>query len=264
MDGYLLPPVSLSLHEAMALFLASRLVLKQVDESNPHIQAALEKLSGVLPALISSRMRQSIDAIGRLPANKNYVAVYETVAIAWSTQRAVRIRYQSANSSKVRIWHLEPYFVDMTGIGHSMYVIGHARRKEHRGLRTFKLDRIRSMELLDQRFDIPGHITLDMLLAKSWGVMWGDECDVRLRFSPAVSRRVKESVWHPAQVIEDEPGGWCVLSLRVANVLEMTPWIRSWGPEVEVLEPQSLRQEFAGWARRLWGMYGGSPARDSG
>jgi predicted DNA-binding transcriptional regulator YafY len=62
---------------------------------------------------------------------------------------------------------------------------------------------------------------------------------------------VKESVWHPSQVITDLPGGGCVMTLQVGSPLEVTPWIRSWGPDVEVLEPDSLRNEFKAWAHQL-------------
>lgn len=36
----------------------------------------------------------------------------------------------------------------------------------------------------------------------------------------------------------------------------MTPWIRSWGASVEVLEPASLREELAAEARALAALYG--------
>jgi predicted DNA-binding transcriptional regulator YafY len=41
----------------------------------------------------------------------------------------------------------------------------------------------------------------------------------------------------------------------VYSTLEMTPWIRGWGPDVEVIEPIELRQQFKVWAERLGKMY---------
>ncbi len=35
----------------------------------------------------------------------------------------------------------------------------------------------------------------------------------------------------------------------------MTPWIRSWGASVEVLEPADLREELAAEARALANLY---------
>ncbi len=45
------------------------------------------------------------------------------------------------------------------------------------------------------------------------------------------------------------------MTLRVTGTLEMTPWIRGWGPDVEVLEPESLRSEFAEYALGLFDIY---------
>lgn len=46
-EGYFLPPVSLSLYEAVGLFLAARLVMRQTDEYNPYIESALARLTSI-------------------------------------------------------------------------------------------------------------------------------------------------------------------------------------------------------------------------
>ena len=254
-DGYVLPPVSFSLYEAMALFLASRLVLRQTDENNPHIQTALDTLSKVLPQSLAERLADSINAIRKKPPKSDFIRIFEQVAIAWSTQRRMRILYQSLKSSEAKKWLLEPYFVEMTGVGYSTYVIGYAKHNDKEGIITFKLDRIKEAELLEESFEIPRGLSLEGLLTSSWGVIWGEETEVKLKFSSKVARRVKESVWHPSQVIENLPDGGCLLTVRVGSTLEMTPWIRGWGPDVEVIEPITLRDEFKKWADQLNKIY---------
>ncbi len=254
-EGYVLPPVSFSLYEAMALFLASRLVLHQTDENNPHIQTALAKLSEVLPQALAECLTDNINAIRKKPPKSDFIRIFEQVAIAWSTQRRMRIYYQSLQSKETKEWILDPYFVEMTGVGYSTYVIGQASRVGRTGIVTFKLDRIRRAELLEESFEIPDGLSLEKQLGSSWGVIWGEETEVKLKFSPRVARRVKESVWHPSQAIEDLPDGGCLLTVRVGSTLEMTPWIRGWGPDVEVLKPQELRKEFSAWANELHQMY---------
>jgi proteasome accessory factor B len=239
----------------MALSLACRLVFRQIDESNPHIETALTKLASVLPPGLANRLDESIRAIGRKPSNHDYIRIFEQVAIAWSTQRRMRIYYQSLHSTETRQWLLEPYFVEMTGVGYSTYVIGRGKHGEREGITTFKLDRIRRAELLEEGFAMPVGLNLEELLGSSWGVMWGEETQVKLKFSPQVTRRAKESMWHPSQVIEDLPDGGCILTVRVGSVLEMTPWIRSWGPDVEVLEPEDLRDKFKALANQLCEIY---------
>jgi len=256
LDGYVLPPISFSLYEAMALLLAARLVFRQVDESNPHIETVLTKLAGVLPPGLGQRLRESVQEIQKKPSNIRYIRVFEQIAIACSTQRRMKIYYQSLHSAEAKEWLLEPYFVEMTGAGYSTYVIGHGRYREKEDIMTFKLDRIERAELLEETFDVPAGLSLEKLLGSSWGVMRGEETEVKLQFSPQVVRRVKESVWHPSQVIQDLPDGACLLTVRIGSTLEITPWIRGWGPDVEVLAPSSLREQFIQYARRLWEIYG--------
>ena len=256
LGGYLLPPVTFSLHEAMALFLASRLIFRQTDESNPHIQSALRKLADVLPQGIAQRLRQNIEELARKASNLHYVSVFEKVAIAWAAQQRLRIRYLSLRSTEVKEWLLDPYFVEMTGVGYSTYVIGYAKGEDKEGLTTFKLDRIKEAELLNENFQLPAGLRLEKLLSSSWGVIWGETTtEIKLKFSPQVVRRVKESVWHPSQRIEDLPDGGCVLTMQVASPLEVTPWIRGWGPDVEVVEPAELRDQFRRWSEECYRLY---------
>ncbi|PIU23876.1 MAG: hypothetical protein COT13_00720 [Chloroflexi bacterium CG08_land_8_20_14_0_20_45_12] len=191
----------------------------------------------------------------------NFLNVFEQVAIAWSTQRRMKFKYRSLQSTKTKEWVIDPYFIEMTGTGYSTYVMGKVVSGEREGIITFKLDRMREVQLLEESFDIPEGLELDDLLGSSWGVMWGEEIELKLQFSARVTRRVKESVWHPSQVVVDLPDGGCLMTLRISNPLEVTPWIRGWGPDVEVLEPESLRNEFKAWAGQLFKIY--KPEMDS-
>jgi len=255
LSGYLLPPVSFSLYEAMALFLAARLVLHQIDENNPHMQEALRKIASVLPELPGERLERCSLNIAKKPANPDFINIYEQVADAWSTQRRMKISYLSAKSDEEKEWLLEPYFVDMTGVGYSTYVIGRGIRKTIDEITTFKLERIRKAELLKENFVIPPDVDIAQLLTSSWGIMYGETTEVKLKFSPQVARRVKESIWHPSQQITDLPDGGCLFTVKVGSVLEMTPWIRGWGADVEVTEPEELRNEFKVWSVKLYSIY---------
>jgi len=254
-DSYILPPLSFSLYEAMALFLACRLAFRQTDENNPHMKEALAKMASVLPQPLGHQLKEGIETITGKFANPAYVRIFEQVAIAWSTQRQMRIWYQSLASQDVKEWTLEPYFVETTGVGYSVYVIGQARREGKEGIITFKLDRIKEARLLEESFHVPDGLSLEKLLGAAWGIIWGEETEVKLRFTPNVARRVRESVWHISQKIADLSDGSILLTLRIGSTTEVAPWIRGWGPDVEVLEPDSLRQQLAQWAKELNQMY---------
>jgi predicted DNA-binding transcriptional regulator YafY len=149
---------------------------------------------------------------------------------------------------------LSPDFIEPSAVGYATHVIGYS--SYWNDIRTFKLERVRRAELTEDTFDVPEDFDPLKLLGTAWGIMFGDAVvEVRLRFSPEVTRRVRESRWHEGEEVEDLDNGGCLYMVRVAHPLEMKWWIRSWGPNVEVLAPEALRREMAEEARRVVEVY---------
>jgi proteasome accessory factor B len=255
LNDYVLPPISYSLYEALGLFLAARLIIRQTDDNNPHIKSALIKLTSAMPKSLGINLRKSIANFGKGLVDLEELDVFEKIAIAWVTQKRIQITYQSLNQDQDKEWLVNPYFIEMTGVGYSTYLIGYGESAGRNGITTFKLNRINEVNILDEDFDIPEDFNIEKLLGSSWGVIWGEENTVKLKFSKNVTRRVRETIWHQSQQIQDLPGGGCILTLKVGSTLEMTPWIRGWGPDVEVLEPAELREQFKNWAKELGKIY---------
>jgi predicted DNA-binding transcriptional regulator YafY len=261
LEGYFLPPIRLGLHEAMALFVAARLLSRYSDEHNPHITSALAKLAGILPEAMAGHVLKTARTLAQRAEDPLFTQVMETLTLGWATGRKVRLRYQSAGSENVHEYVFCPYFIEPSGVGYATYVIGHSSYFD--GMRTFKVERIQKAELLQETFEIPEDFDAPELLAASWGIIYGEEeITVKLRFSPEVTRRVKESTWHPSQEIEDQPDGGCLFTVAVANPIEITPWIRSWGAECEVLEPANLREEIGEEMTRGARLYAAMTAAD--
>jgi predicted DNA-binding transcriptional regulator YafY len=261
LEGYFLPPIRLGLDEAMALFVAARLLSRYSDEYNPHVASALAKLAGVLPEGMAGQILKTVRILAQRPEDPLFTRVLETLTLGWATGRKVRMWYQSAGSENVHEYVFCPYFIEPSGVGLATYAIGHSSFFD--GVRTFKVERMRNAELLRETFEIPADFDGAQLLAASWGIFYGEEqVKVRLRFSPQVTRRVKESTWHQSQQIEDLTDGGCMFSVAVASPIEITPWIRSWGAECEVLEPVELREEMGEEMRRGARLYGARAATE--
>jgi predicted DNA-binding transcriptional regulator YafY len=258
--------VKLTNNEALALYLATRLLSRHSDEHNPHVVQALEKLADALDTkspLIAHHIAQAATAVRGRRTRREYVASLEILTQAWAERRKVQLRYRSYTKDETTERTFAPYFIEPSGIGYACYVIGF---DELRGaLRTLKVERIYDARLNNERFEVPAQFDPQELLASAWGVIWRDEVDLEvvLRFAPAVVRRVKESVWHHSQRIEDLPDGACLFTVKVGSTMEMKPWIRQWGADVEVLSPPELRQELVAelWAQaQLYGLTLSNPA----
>lgn len=135
-----------------------------------------------------------------------------------------------------------------------LYVVGYDDWAED--IRTFKLERLESARVLLEPYTIPEDFDLEALRRASWGIMSGAQVqEVILRFIPSAHPYVLERQWHTSQQIEETGDGGCLLHIWVSEPLEMQPWIRSWGAQVEVLAPHALRQRIAEELHRAAGQY---------
>ena len=117
--------------------------------------------------------------------------------------------------------------------------------------RTFKLERVQTARLLPDPYVIPAGFDPIGYLQHSWQIMTGDQpAEVVLRFIPEAAAYVRERIWHASQALDAHPDGGLTLRLCIAEPREMLPWIRSWGPQVEVIAPEWLRERVAEDLRR--------------
>src|SRR5207253_2128213 len=124
-------------------------------------------------------------------------------------------------------------------------------------LRTLKIERIRSAQILGDTYEVPSTFDAKSLLRDAWGI-WYTEAEpqtVVLRFHPRVASRIKESRWHASQHLEEHADGYLHWTAKIAEPQEMLPWIRGWGADCEVLEPKALRDALKREVRRLATLY---------
>lgn len=253
---YFLPPLQLTVPEGIVLFLASRLIAQWSDESDQAVISAFTKIASELPQPISRHVTATMLAVGELDSNEPFTAIFNSVARGWAEGRVVELTYQPG-SGEPRQTRFRPYFLEPFAAGRSIYLIGHDETAG--AMRTYKIERISQAILTVDRYEIPEDFDPDQFLANSWGIWSTDTTppvDVRLRFDAGVARRVRETTWHRSQVLTDLPDGGVELTVRVAGIVEIRPWILSWGDQVEVLEPPDLREAVATAARGLTTRYG--------
>lgn len=246
--------VRLNLNETVAIYFAARLLAHHSDENNPHVVGALRKIASSLPdATLSEHMSRAADVIRNKPTRLDYVQTLETLTRAWADRQLVRISYWASDRPTAQERIIAPYFLEVSRSEPAAYVVAHDRLRD--AIRTFKVERIQSAELLPERYEIPEDFDVYKWLESSWGIINEDEVEIRLRFTPAISRRVSESVWHHSQILEELPDGGVLLKMRVGGIREIKSWIMSWGAEVEVLAPDELRANVAEDSRRMSTQY---------
>ena len=99
--------------------------------------------------------------------------------------------------------------------------------------------------------------TLERDLRRGWDIIADQPpTEIILQFSAAVADRVLETTWHPLQRTEKVRDGTLIWRSTVSGVIEIRLWILSWGEDVEVLEPQDLRDQVREILERAIARYG--------
>jgi predicted DNA-binding transcriptional regulator YafY len=253
-EGYALPPIPFTLPEALNIFLSARLMQNYSRKYNPHMASTFMKLNSVVPSPLREQIQRTIDWLDKQPRNDRQLAILGKLAEAWVSQHQVRIRYKTLAEEEPTERVIEPYFIEPAAPGHSSYVIAYSHRAG--AIRTFKVERIENIQILEDTYTIPPDFDAIDYLSSSWGIIIDGEVEtIRLRFSPRVARIIAETVWHPSQVLEPQDNGALIMILKVTNTIDLRAWILGWGEEVEVLEPAELRKGIVKTAQALLSAY---------
>ncbi len=253
---FFLPPLRLSVPEAIVLFLASRLIARWSDQYDAAVVSAFTKLADALPQPIARHVAATMLTIGEHDPDEPFSRTFSAVARGWAEGRVVEIDYDSGIAPRKRT-RVHPYFLEPDAALRSVYLIGHDEPAN--AMRTYKVERIRSATLTTDRYDIPENFDPDRWLAGAWGIWSPDGTPpvrIRLRFDQAIAHRVREAVWHRSQELTELPDGGVELAVTVNGIVEIRHWILSWGDGVEVLEPPELRVAVANAVRAAAAQYG--------
>lgn len=256
----ILRQLELEPEQAMVLYLAIRLFVKQSDKRNVDAENVLSSLAEILrtDANLGEDIANAANELAQRPFQEGYSDIFRAVMRAYIYRCPVRIIYHPYRGESFETT-FHPYLLEPSAIGFSTYMIGFSSRVST--LRTYKIERIIKAEVLYRdRYEIPQDFPGLALLHNAWSIFYGEETiALTLRFHPDVARRVQETFWHPSQqAVEEDPEkeGYVLLRFEVADTTDLKPWIRTWGANCEVLEPQTLRDELRGEARRFAELYG--------
>jgi predicted DNA-binding transcriptional regulator YafY len=191
----------------------------------------------------------------------------EKVNTAWVERRQIKFKYlKPGGSGTWRDNTVSIYFCEISRTNLDHYIIGY-EHEFHQNIRTFKLSRIKEAEPQNTTYDIPEDFNPTKYLGNAWGIIGesdGHSIPIRLRFAASVLHRLDEGGYPNMQTIKDHPDGSRTIEVRAGTnkdgiPLEVLVWARSWGANVEILEPKQLRELWLEDARELLEKYGGSP-----
>lgn len=242
------PPLGFTLTEAIALYLGRRFLeplagthfWEGATSAFAKIRAALG--DSVLKYLdkMSAVMHHSFGGTADYSAKAE---VLDALTIAIEDCNVTLLEYQSESSTEPVTREIHPY--GWIYHRHSLYLVAWATA--HQSVRTYKLDRVESVDMTNLRFPRPVDFQIAEHIAGAFGVYQGppgEEVLVQVRFAAAVARYVQEKTWHASQQLHVQADGRLLAEFRLSTTEEIKHWLLSFGAQVEVLEPAALVAEF--------------------
>lgn len=255
-----------NVHEAAMLYLMARRAARQTRSPNPHLVSVLRTVALKLHQPLMDRLLVATDFVPAPPEERPAeTAILEKIVLCWVEERKIRIRYRGLRSRQPTVHLVSPYLLEPSLLNDTIYLVGYSETMQK--IAPFKVTRIAQAADTTQPIVPPESFDEHAFVRNVWSIWDGDGelVTVKLRFRGETAvRRVQESIWHPNQAEPALlPNGDLIWSTQVAEWREMVPWVRSWGANVEVLEPSEMRDKMTGEARRLAEVYGWQTARGS-
>lgn len=238
-QGYHLPPVMFTAEEAMAMFLGGEMVKRFSDASlTAPMDSALLKIRSVLP-----RERQDeLDRLARATAIQGAARLGSgfgqrtllPIQQATVGRRVLRLTYRARAREEDTVRDVEPlgvsYHTD------AWYLVAWCRLRTD--YRSFKLERIRALEVKAERFAPRPEFSLEAFLDRQMAD--GERFTARVWFTRDAAERARRENSVTVTGEEAVRDGW-ELELQTFSLEWLAGWILAYGANAEAVSPPRLR-----------------------
>jgi predicted DNA-binding transcriptional regulator YafY len=250
-------PLAFSMPELMALYFGKDMLRTyRGTVFYDAIETLLSKIKATLPPAYTDYLDRIRDRVHTGPApRKDYTRFGSTISDlnrAIVDEKKIRLTYFSMGRQKENQRVVHPY--QLRHVEDTLYLIGYCALRK--GVRTFAVDRIRSVTVTDETFQVPATFDMQGFLQDSFGIFQGPPVTVKIRFLASVAGYIRERVWHPSQHLSDQPDGSVIFTATVAGIEEISHWVLRWGAAAQVLGPEELRQTISRHASVMAAFYG--------
>ena len=212
--------------------------------------SVLEKIRSSLPNSIKEQLDALAEVYGsaQIP-EKDFSAHTETIeklASCAVRRRKIEINYHGLGSGRKSKRTIHPLAVYFDPDGATVKLI--AFDPKYRQPRVFSIDRINFYRELDEQFTRPADFTLKNYLEENcFNGIHGKPLKVRLKARGITARIFAERKFHPSQKIieriQKSGAEEITIELTVAEGRGLERFILSYLPDIEVVEPEHLREK---------------------
>lgn len=246
--------IHLSLPQTWIMYLLLRKLVRANLQRDNLVRSLLYEVAQLLEDEVAEQLlfRSEINS----KEEKTIGQHLQDLVLCWRKKCLARVTYQKPNAIQGTHLTIAPWWFEPAPWTDGFYCICGLVINEELRPTTLKLDRIRDVSMLPDRFEPLNHSELLRHIENSWGIWMGHPVQVKLKFANHQYQRLRETRWHKNETVTMQSDGSIIWEALVNEPQEMLPWIRGWGADVEVLEPIELREQIISEAEATLRLYG--------
>lgn len=257
--GFAIPSAQLTEEDLLGLYFAEPILAQyRGTPLEADFARAFASLIGALP----TKAREKANGLARRISVKSTVPSrsdtdrFRALIRATIESKQLRVTYYSAHRSATSVRNIDPYALRC--VDGRWYVLAYCH--DRKAILPFHVDRIWSYGETGKTFE-PPDFDPEKFAVDALGIFKPpldspqEPVQVVLRFDASAARYVREIEHHPSQQAEILKDGRLEVRLMLAPSVEVERFILSWGDQVEVLAPISLRDRIAARLEQAAGRY---------
>lgn len=206
---------------------------------------------------VNNTVRESADMRSRIifediPSGYRFL---NDIIEAMKMGKMIWIEYQDYDKETSSSVQLAPYCVKL--FHQRWYVLG--KVNAHKQPRLYCLDRIEELEMLDTAFKLPKSFDARRFFDEHYGVVIEDDTPpqrILLKVTPQQRKYFLSLPLHKSQREIENNGQYTIFEYRMAPTWDLAMELMKYYDKVEVLEPESLRDEVIDYAYCILDQYG--------
>lgn len=188
--------------------------------------------------------------VDEIPSGRDFLA---PLLSAMKEDKIVNLTYQGFGR-EAHTFEIEPYSLRLHK--NRWYLLGKGGNGK---LWLYGLDRVKGVEVTDQKFSMPKDFQAEEFFAKMFGAVLSNEKDARsivVRAYEGHAHYLRSLPMHYSQHEIYTSEEYTDFEYYLAPTYDFQMALLGMGAMVEIIKPTELREEFAGWVRDLARMYG--------
>lgn len=238
-EGYHLPPVTLTSEEASALLLAGKLADAYTDsKTKNNVDSALYKIKAVLKnedkeflSEIEKKIRVFTSENGNEPIENSTI---KNIQMAMYTGNIIEIQYYSPNGSQTTPRRIEP--VSLVFFENHWYLIAYCHLRN--AYRNFRIDRIEKLSITNQSFQ-QVHLPIEEIIKKMYESKNLSNVTVSLRKDS--NYEIIKNKCALGFVAEKDLGDRVEVMLLTDSLSVLGKWLLYYGHDVKILYPAEMK-----------------------